>query len=76
MLKFVVCSLCSMSDTPGFVNFAAKANTYDDSTERCGLDNGFNLTCFNGVGVRLAADTYDGQASDEQVGGNEDVISE
>lgn len=76
MINFVIRSYCSILYTPGLVEFATKANTHTDSTKRCALEDGLDLPCFDGAGVRLAADTYDGQASDEQIAGSEDVILE
>ena len=76
MIKLVICSLCSISDALGFVDLAAKANTHDDSNEGCAFEDGLDLTCFVGAGVRLATNTYDGQAGDEQIAGNENVIFE
>lgn len=60
--------------TPSFIDLAAEANTYDGCSERCCLEDGFDLVDLHVSIVRLFVDPKHGTGCDKEVSPCEGMI--
>lgn len=61
--------------TPSFIDLAAKANAYYDGSERCCLEDGFDLVDLHVSIVRLSVDPKHGAGCDQEVSARKEMIS-
>ena len=69
-----VLSLDLTLGTPSFVDLAAEANAYYDSSEGCCLEDGFDLVDLHVSIVRLSIDPKQGASCDKDVGACEEMV--